>query len=393
MRTIFSKYLSLLVGNVGAQLIPLLITPFIINRYDLDQFGNYGIFIAIQTMMALVGMSKLDSALFLSENKFNAILNYTLLQTTLLSIVISPFILITKGIEMNLYLFFSSILMVYYRMSYSFFNKQEEIKFMSTTKFVRQTAIALLQILFSFSTNGLILGHLFGELLTFTYIIYLGVRPKLTTWNENITVFKNNLMFIKFSLPSDLINNLSNQLPIFYLDNFNQITLLGLYTVLSRYILAPMSLLSSIFSELFRSRIYADNNIINFKSDKKHFSLLIVVGSLLISFSIITKDFWISKYLNLNLNEFHTQAFMLMIIFGVIKLVVSPFTHYYYILKKNNLDLIWQCIYLLMIMIGLFLLYFDFGNLFLNIFIFGSISYVINLIFIYHFSYDFNNKP
>lgn len=392
-------YLKLLSGNIGAQLLPLIAAPILLSFYDLDKFGKYGIFLSVLTIIVLVALSKFDSALFLRDSEFKHIESFVLVNTIVVLIISLPILIFFLKTSEIIPLILSAFLMTIYRLYYALFNLKNDINKMSLLKFIRQGSIVFGQILFlNFPSNGLIYGHFFGEIICVLYILSrlikfnnfrlsLNIKHAISNYIE---IGRKNLQFIYYSLPADLLNNFSNSLPMFYLDYIGSVKILGLFSILSRYILGPLSLISSVVSELFRSKLYQENNELNFKNDLYLLSRLVIFSFLGILVFKLSDKILITYYLRQDYSELISNALILILSFGFIKLIVSPFTHYYYLLKKNNFDFIWQVIYLIMTILAISLEYYNIGNIFFNILFSGILSYLINLIFIYRLSYGSN---
>ena len=70
----FSKnVLKLITGLSIAQLIPILITPILTQFFSPEQFGTYGLYVSIYTILGIISSGKYDLAIMLPKNKKDSI--------------------------------------------------------------------------------------------------------------------------------------------------------------------------------------------------------------------------------------------------------------------------------------------------------------------------------
>ena len=70
----FSKnVIKLITGLSIAQLIPILVTPILTQFFSPEQFGTYGLYVSIYTILGVISSGKYDMAIMLPKNKKDSI--------------------------------------------------------------------------------------------------------------------------------------------------------------------------------------------------------------------------------------------------------------------------------------------------------------------------------
>ena len=70
----FSKNVVKLTTGVSiAQLIPIIITPILTQYFSPEQFGSYGLYVSIYTILGIISSGKYDLAIMLPNNKKDSI--------------------------------------------------------------------------------------------------------------------------------------------------------------------------------------------------------------------------------------------------------------------------------------------------------------------------------
>jgi len=70
----FSKNVITLIAGVSvAQLIPIIITPVLTQFFSPEQFGTYGLYVSVYTILGIISCGKYDIAIMLPKKKIDSI--------------------------------------------------------------------------------------------------------------------------------------------------------------------------------------------------------------------------------------------------------------------------------------------------------------------------------
>ena len=142
-------------------------------------------------------------------------------------------------------------------------------------------------------------------------------------------------------MPTEIINRLNNNLPIFLINNFFDASIVGLYSLSVKMLEMPLRFIGTAIGSVFKQRAAQDyNKLGNCKNIflKTSLTLLLISAFPVIIigvfapniFEVIFGNKWIKSGV-------FTQLLMPMIFF---KLIVSPVSYIFYIYKKLKEDFI-----------------------------------------------------
>ena len=111
--------------------------------------------------------------------------------------------------------------------------------------------------------DGLFWGLLAGQLYPVLYLSYALLRTQRIGFDglktAFLSVFRRHKNFVKYSLVSELMNNLINQLPVFFLVGTQPHNgMIGNYNLCNRMLALPVNVISGSFGEVFRQQASAD---------------------------------------------------------------------------------------------------------------------------------------
>ena len=169
--------LTLVLGTGIAQLIPILILPILTRLYTPSDFGVFGVFIGVTSILGIVASAKYDVAIM------QPISDYDADQVFKLSIFISSTIVCFLYIVLFLfsdilkeatdyyevfYLIPITVLIISFNSSFTFLlNRKKHFKQMSKNKILQSILIGVISLAFGyidFGYIGLIIGYVVGNL-------------------------------------------------------------------------------------------------------------------------------------------------------------------------------------------------------------------------------------
>ena len=260
-------------GTVIAQIIGLIATPILSRFYTPNDFGLLGSLLTIAAIISVIGSLKYEMAIVLTSNRietkgvFTLSIWLLLLFTGLISIsvLIYPTWLTYVGLEKvtvtNVVLLL--LLVLGYGLQniyYQWHSKLENYALLSKNAMAQKLGIVIFQILtfvlFS-STYGLIVGFTFGWLLALLILI-------IPQWKEiNQLPFrlthlkllaKKYYRFPAYTALQNLLNSVSQGLPILMLGFYFDATTVGLYFFAVRILQLPSTIIGKSVRQVFYKR-------------------------------------------------------------------------------------------------------------------------------------------
>ncbi|AYZ13434.1 oligosaccharide flippase family protein [Chryseobacterium arthrosphaerae] len=347
-------------GTAVSQLIAIAVTPILTRNYTPEDFGYYTTFIAIYTVLCSFATGKYERVILLSKNENDIVVVSSLGMA--ISIFFSTFLIIliylsslffdlnSWGIDSLLmkWLYLIPFLLIIYAVNLiflTFLNYKKNFKEISKSRVIKtfvSISVSLICIFFLKNMGGLILGELLGLLFSTIYLF-----PKLKflfQFQNKITsqfsaVASRYKDFPLYNIPSDLLNNSSAQVPVFFLTPIYGVQATGQYSLMKRMLDAPVTLLSSSILEVFRQKAseqyiaFGDCRELFVKTARNlalisivPFSVLMIFGTDI--FAFIFGEEW-------------REAGKFAGIFAVyyfFKFVSSPLSYMFYIAEKQKMD-------------------------------------------------------
>ncbi len=280
-RSAYRRHIATLMsGTALAQLISFALIPVITRLYQAEDFGLFGIYLAIVMVLTVIMNGGYELAIMLPEKDEDAyqLFGVSLLFTALISFIVLPGVLWTRvllaellnsrGFELwILFLPVSLLIEGSGQACRIFLNKLQYYKTLSVARILRAlltgAGIVLIGLIYSLPI-GLLLGYLLGQLV-FTMILLI----KTIQWRlDQAQGFDTKQMkqlafqylaFPKYSVLGTWLNTASRQLPLILLPFFFGKEVAGFFVLTYRVMLAPVALVSQSISEVFYEKATVAN--------------------------------------------------------------------------------------------------------------------------------------
>lgn len=369
--SILKSFLTLMSGSMLAQLIPILISPFLTRIFTTSDFGKFAIFTAIFSICSSLSNGKYSSSILLPKD--NNILTPLVCLNILISIVfsLSLFALIYFNSQFEFYeidlsisfqliipivVFIASFQQVYLMIA----NREENYKLMAVTKTSQSLINSVLNICLgymSFGVSGLIYSRLVAFFFSTFYLfkfISFKIKQKYFSFKSLKLIAKKYIDFPLYTLPQSLLYQLVIQIPIFFIQDVYSVYLLGLYALTRRVFTVPSNIISSSISQIYykQATVYYNeekNRILYLKTRSVIFKLFLITAFLsLLGYSFLPDIFsfvfgkdWreagvISQYL---------------LIYIVPSFIISPFTQIFLVTRKNKFLLLTEILRFLLLIV------------------------------------------
>ena len=317
MKTFFkSEYLrnilTLLTGAAGAQAILLIISPVLSRLFTPADFGIFGLFTAISTVLGMVAAGRLEIAIMLPEEDmesralFRLCLYIALGFSSLIfltALFISPIESVRNSLlfEYRYWLAAGIFLQAAIQAWVGLLNRNKKYKSITKAKFLGGFGIAGFSIWLGwlkFGPLGLILGKISGQVIEVFFLNYsfnifskenykgVKLRSPAKPLQNHLFLLKKYSAFAKFSTIEGLLNTFFKQIPIFALSVFSA-TAAGNYSFAQKIVGAPAGLLATSIGKVFFQNAVEKNRINDGSLPRFFRQNLIVLSTLVLPPAII----------------------------------------------------------------------------------------------------------
>ena len=272
-KDIFIKnILKIFLSSSFSQIFPFILLPILTRIYTPSDFGLYGIYIFIFSILSVLSTGRLNNAIVNAKNLSDSkiILYSTFILLFYFVFLLSVLILIYHQFLNNLFFESRSILVYILPLTLLFsgltelsncsLNRISNFDKIAGGKIIISFFTAIIQLFFGFTGYneiGLVLGFTISRFIGSIYLLisinfsYIKLKKLfLTKWWRN---FYNSSNYIFFDIPSTFLSISSLQLPNYLFKlYFNQV-FAGQFFFVQRLFQAPITLLSGSILEVFKS--------------------------------------------------------------------------------------------------------------------------------------------
>lgn len=370
-REFVKNFITLITGNVVAQLIPIAASPFLTRIFSPTEFGLLGLFMVITSSLSVIGGGRFEIAIMLPEKEEEGKNVFAL--TILTSVVISCLIAVltfsfhdliilklkNPDFSQTLYIVPLVILFIsaYQALNYWLIRKKEFRR--NAINKIGQTATSTAGSI-AMGLSGIPYGIVWGYALGWLAVNILGwFQLKASGFNTNGVnrkgirkMFNQHRDFLTYNTFPSLLNAISSNLPTLFINLFFAATVTGYFTLCRQVLFVPVSFISYALSQVLFQR--ASSNIQQGISIKGEFNLLLILLSIIggISFLVllIAGPYLFSIVFGEQWNEAGEYARILAFSYSG-HFIVSTFSILLPALKRIKTISVWQVLYFLAIMI------------------------------------------
>lgn len=275
---------TLLSGNMWAQFIAFLAYIFLTRLFSPEDIGIYTVFYSFIDVLIILSTCKYELAIVLADTdrEATAVSRHALRLNTIISLVLLPLILVlhyagkTTGL-LQLSFFTSQLpiallipLMVFFcgtsRVYSQIFNRFRKFGQIALSEVTGSTSGILFKILFGlphlaatlWHSLGLSLGTVLGKIVSNINLRLLLHRfnlPKDITRDDRRSAAAKFRNFPRYTMPKDLVNSLSYNLPFIWLAMYFDKAEVGLFSLALTFTFRPANILNNVFEKLFYVRV------------------------------------------------------------------------------------------------------------------------------------------
>jgi len=393
----------LISGTIFAQLIPIILQPFLRRYFSPETFGAYAVYLSLLGILVSVSSLKYELAIVLprkDKGSANLLVLSVMIASVFTAILFIIILIWKKNIlsYLNLsdkyafYLYFlplgTFLFSTYQSINYWLIRKKAFLP-VSVNKFVRrgtegitQSGLAILK-----SPNGLILGDIIGNMFNVIIGWYQAVKNGFRLQSISFTKInyyrKKYAEFPKYNTFPGFMSACSYLIPAIFINKFYSSEYAG-YFDLSKLVLSiPLALIATSVSSVLLQRI-SEKNRLNASIITDLVQIAIPVFSIAV-FGFITILIWgipIFKFAFGNQFAYSGEISKILVFSFTISFIVSSFSSIYIGLRKIKLLSYWQLFYFLSIVSLIFFRKYEFSN-FLKVYvIIESICILLSGIFL-----------
>lgn len=276
----FVNLSTLFSGTLLSTIIPILFAPVMTRIFTASDYGVLGLYMSISGLLGVLAYIHYPQAIMLSKNDETArqvmwfSMGFSVVVALLSLAIIGYLYLFTNwpaASPLRFWLLFIPLSVFFNGISASIMvwaNRHQQYKILASNRIVQSILTVVIQISFGLLINnetGLVLGLMGGQ-FTSAFLLWLRFnksgkaslnKPKLKSF-KSVAFEYRNLLF--YSTPSNFINNLINQTPIFLLQKFGGIAYVGSYNFTQRILGMPQLLFSSAVVEVFKQKASTSYN-------------------------------------------------------------------------------------------------------------------------------------
>lgn len=290
-------------GIFAARLIPALFALVIARLYAPENFGIFVLFLSIASLLSILTTGGYERALLLAGNlqekqhifRFSLKNNLIINGIILAGIILYIFLFEKSDFEAKIMLLLIPIFAFFFgglQLIRNILISNKLFRKLSVLEIIRALATGILQTLFFvIPETGLFLGIVMAQIAAFVFFFFKLPETKEFTLGayqkRELALALRYVNFPKYSVPSELFNYLSSQLPVFMIKPFFGSMMLGLYSFSHRYLSIPVQLTSISIGSVYVQKAQSLKKLpeelasLTFELFKKQFLLAIIPFTLL----------------------------------------------------------------------------------------------------------------
>jgi len=264
----FNNIVKIASGTLGGQIISIISIPILTRIYGVEILGIWALLNAICLFVNSFSDLGLNQTIMIGvkedhkDKKLYEVISTITFAMSLIStlIVCSFFFFTTNEAGLNIiflfvYLFLSMFFLQQTQTCYSWINKRGNYNVLMKNPVISHFSIAFFSIalgLLGFAEYGYFVGWLGGKTIALLHMKRHTPKHFLTfEFKKFQSVISQHASFVKYQLPTNLLSQLKNQIPIFFIQSFFGIEMVGFYSITLRILGIPVSLLGNAFGRVF----------------------------------------------------------------------------------------------------------------------------------------------
>jgi O-antigen/teichoic acid export membrane protein len=368
--------LMIMSGTFLSQVLPILFFPILSRLYTPADYGVLGIFMSISMLLTVISNLQLNHAILIpkeNDDALSVLFSGVIIVSAFAAVIAVPSFLFADEISgvfnaghytyWVYFLPFTILLSGLNIQLSSWFIRQANFKVITRSRVsaaVVSIFVSLGIVLIVKGPFGLTLSY-FASALVNTIILLSAFKYKASFKLQPVRLIRANIskyqQFSIYTLPTELISNFAQQLPLFIFSVYSGVQSVGWFSRSRQILGIPITYFSSSIAEVYKQKASEAfrNNPANlrplFVKTFRHLFFVSIFPFLAIA--IFAPDiFAIAFGENWREAGVFTQALSFMYF---LKLICSPLSYNFYLFNKQRLDLILHLIIILLTSAGMYL--------------------------------------
>ncbi len=392
--------ITLMTGTGLAQAIPIAISPILTRLYSPEDFGIFGLYMAIVAIASVLVTGRYELAILLPRNDRDALhivalaIGLSAAVSALLLVVVlvfnGPITQLLGASDIAPWLYWvpaSTVLMGIYTSLNYWSNRKGQYRRLAVSRVVQTSGTSATQLGAAFLRSGpagLVVGQLTGQLIASSFLARMIYREdqnqiKILRWGRVRALARKYIDLPKYMIAGQLMNTLSGHLPLLLLSVLFGPAVAGLYSLSQRVLVAPSSLIGGAIGDVYRSeasKIYRETGNC-FEIFQKTIKKLTAVSILLVLPIFLFGKNIFSVVFGENWSEAGEVASIISIMV-FFQSISSPLSQTVLFANKQKLDLVWQSLRLFLAVSSLYI-----GNYFFSAYKVALLLFAISFAFLY----------
>lgn len=254
-------------GTISGQIITFITLPLFTRMYGPKVIGIWTLLNSIAVIVNSFSDLGLTNAIMLEKNEKDCIKLYKVISTIIIiiSIISSLAIFIYHNIcpsfvKLNtIFVFLFMILAIFtlqqIQVCYTWLNRNGKYNILMKNPLINNLSfgiIALVLGLLGFKKYGYFIGWILGQIVTLIHMKRFLPKGLISLKKQDyVDVFNERSRFIKYQLPTNVISNFKNQLPVLLVRGIFGETILGFYSISVKLLNVPITLLASSMGRVY----------------------------------------------------------------------------------------------------------------------------------------------
>jgi O-antigen/teichoic acid export membrane protein len=344
----------LITGTVLAQLISILLQPFLRRFFSPEEFGTYSVYLSLVGILAVISTIRYDDAIVLPEkDKDSANLLALSLIFNFLVCLIAFLIILVYGNKLlsfiNLPAKFTITILYLIPLGAFLLN-------VSLNKLLRRGSAAVAQIFYALVRNpkGLIFSDLIGQMVNCSAIVFQGFKfgfsLKMLSVNKLKYVFKKYSDFPKYNLIPSLMSTCSFLLPPIFITRYYSAENAGYFDMAKLVLSIPSALIATSISNVLLQRISEKfNNKQSLLIDLRPLFIIVILICVAVFIVIFLFGTGLFRIAFGPIYEISGEISKIVVWSFALNFLVSSFSFIFISMRKIKLYSIWQFFYFLAI--------------------------------------------
>jgi len=372
----------LISGTVIAQLISILLQPFLRRFFSPESFGIYSVYLSLIGIILAVSSLRFDDAIVLPKTDKDSanVLSLSLVFSFLFNLILFLIVLV-KGQKiitfLNLPSSFPLPILYIIPLGAFLYNTYQCLNFwlvrkrkfysVSINKLLRRGSESIAQVSFALikKNNGLIYSDLIGQTINVLTVLFQTINNGLTFKSVSFTkmkyVFKKYKDFPKFNLIPAFMSTCSYMLPPIFINKFYSSESAGFFDLAKLLLSVPLALVATSFSSVLLQRVSEKfNKRESFIKELKPVILVVSLISLVEILAIVFFGEYIFKVIGGDTWIISGKISKIMVWSFTFNFIVSTFTTIFVSMRRIKTYSLYQLFYFVAILSLLFFKSFDF---------------------------------